>query len=511
MSITYGEHQKNAMAFQQAQPYSICAMQTGTGKSATTMGSELVNLHENKLDKCIFVCTKGSLGEVLNDYNKFFNYTPMQLNSQESLHDFFDSTKAKVAVTRYEWLKHFEGFLEMNLHGKRLGMWWDEAQRLKNGSRDAKQATGTKTHMYGKMLRPYCSAYHLVTATPIMTKLDDMWSLMHLADPTALGSFQNFTNQFYEQELVPHPRESRRKMLCKHCGCRLYYYNGWDYCSNPACRAIQTPAGFLPFRRKVRSIWNLVEYKNLDELSKIMQKYMFCYFPEQDIEYHLHEFDLSDDTEKEYVKIAKDLIMKEDAGIPTPFATRLIELQYLVNWSYEKRLELWKLANQIKQKGFVLYMTYYESLDAIKSVLDKVEGLEYRTYAGKDSDDDRDENKKWFQQDPANKCLIISQAGGASLNLQVTNEFVFYDIPPGFGAMSQAMGRVIRLFSSFKHFNIHFVLGRHCVDTYKYNCFLSYQEIIQKLMNNKLINLDKPINFNGQMKAEMRKDLCWRQ
>lgn len=510
MPVSYAQHQKDAIAFQQKQAYSICAMQTGTGKTLTTIGSQLVNLQQKKLDKCIFVCTKGSLGEVLNDYNKFYNFKPKQLYDFSTIRDFFNSDST-IAVTRYEWLKHFEPeLLEQLTQTHKLGMWWDEAQRLKNGSRDARQKTGTKTHKFGKSLRQFCDAYHLVTATPVMTKLDDLWSLMHLTSPETLGTFKAFSDNFYVQELVPHPKQARRKKTCPTCGCRLYYNNGWDICINPYCNAIQTPNGFIPFRRKVQSIWNLTDYKNIDILSKILHNYMFCFYPEQDIEYHLHEFSLDYDTEKQYYNIAKDLIEKEDKGESTPFATRMIELQYLVNNSYEKRAELYKLANQIKQKGFVLYIAYYESLAAVEGVLKTVEGLDYRTYSGKDDDDARDENKAWFQNDPTNKCLIISSAGGASLNLQQTNEFVFYDIPPGFGAMSQALGRIVRMFSTFKHFNIHFVLGRHTVDEYKHTCFLGYQKIIQELMNNKLINLEKPIDFNSQIKAELRKDLLWR-
>lgn len=508
--VDYGQHQKDAIAFQQVHPYSIVAMATGTGKTVTTIGSKLVNLQRDKLDKCIFVCTKGSIGEVLNDYNKHYNFTPKQLYNPETIDDFFtgDST---VAVTRYEWLKHFDPELMKRIIGNnRLGMWWDEAQRLKNGSKDKNQVSGTKTHQYGKILRPFCSAYHLVTATPVMTTLDDLWSLMHLVEPTALGSFQKFSDNFYVKELVPHPKEGRRRKTCKHCGHRLVYVNGWDYCTNQYCGAIETPTGRIPFRTKIRSIYELVEYKNIELLSQLMQNYMFCFFPDQDINYITHEVDMSAETELRYVAVAKDLIEKEDAGIPTPFATRLIQLQYLVDNSYEKRAELWKVANQIKEKGFVLYTSFYESMESVTKVLDKVEGLEYRTYSGKDVDEDRDENKKWFQNDPKNKCLIITEAGGASLNLQVTNEFIFYNLPAGFGKMSQALGRVVRLFSSFKTFNIHFIQAKHSVDIYKYTGFLMYAEIMQKLMNNRLIKLERPINFNAHVKSEMRRDLCWR-
>ena len=159
--------------------------------------------------------------------------------------------------------------------------------------------------------------------------------------------------------------------------------------------------------------------------------------------------------------------------------------------------------------GFVLYVPFYESLAQVQEVLSYIPELQVRTYSGKDTDDDRDENKKWFQNDSKNKCLIITAAGGASLNLQSTNQMIFYGLGNGFGAMSQAIGRVVRLFSTFKTFHIHFILGEHTVDMYKHYCFLMYDSIVRALMNNKMITLEKPINFNNDMKAQMRRDWCW--
>lgn len=512
MAIEYAQHQKDAIAFQQIQPYSILSYATGVGKTVTTIGSQLVNLHQKKLDKCIFVCTKGSLGEVLNDFNKFYNYQPMQLNNRQSIIDFFINSSKHIALTRYEWLKFFEkDLLEEFTKDIKLGIWWDEAQKLKNPS--------TNNHGYAKLLRPYCKAFHLVTATPIMTVLDDLWGLMSLVDENALGTFQQFSDNFYVKQLEPHPRFAKRiRRRCPVCGCNMEFTNtGWNKCINPYCRAIQTPMGFMPFQEKVKCIWSLIEYKNLDILSQILKPYMFCFYPEQDIHYILHEFDLEYNTELAYYDAAKGFFDKEKEDVP--FTTRMIELQYIVDRSNEKKKELFNLANKLKEKGFVLYVSLYDTkglqsssttLEEVQEVLDQIEGLEYRTYSGKEKDDERDENKKWFQEDPKNRCLIITEAGGASLNLQVTNEFVFYNLPAGFGKMSQAFGRVVRLFSTFKTFNIHFILGSHSIDTYKYTGFLMYEEVMKKLLNNKLISTDKPINFNNHMKAELRKDLLWR-
>lgn len=515
--IEFAQHQKDGISFQQVQPYSLLVMATGTGKTATTLGSELANLHTKKLDKCIFCCTKASIGEVINDYKKFFNFTPKQLNSEKAVEDFFTSDST-VAVTRYEWLKHLKPeAMRVYADKYKIGMWWDEAQKVKS--------TSTVAYKNAASLRPNCSAFHLVTATPIMTSLDDLWSLMTLVDPTVLSSYNDFAKNFYVRRLTPHPKVARRRMTCPVCGCKLHFQDGWDICYNPMCRATQTPNGFLPFRREVKCTWELIEWQNLDKLAELIRPYMFCFFPEQDIHYISHNFNLSYETDNYYYQIARDTINKEDNKKKfanqevEPFSVRLIELQYVVDRSFEKRMELYKLANQLKEKGFILYLSLYNTegknstittLDYIKAVLDKVEGLEYRTYTGADFDDAKDANKKWFQEDAKGKCLIISQAGGASLNLQSTNEFVFYNIPWGFGAISQALGRVVRYFSKFKTFNIHFIEANDTVDEYKHKCFLMYSEVVQKLMNNKLLSTAGIVNFNTEMKAQLRKYLLWR-
>lgn len=519
MSVEYADHQKRAIAYQQNNPYNILAMSTGTGKSVTTIGSMLMNLYTQKLNKCVFVCTKGSIGEVENDMNKFYSFKPMELNSFENVYRFFSEDNT-VAVTRYEWLKHFDiNFMQKISQQNNIGFWWDEAQRLKNGSKDDKGLTGTQAHIYARNLRPLCKTFSLVTATPIMCTLDDLWSLMHLTQPEILGTFDTFCNNFYERQLRPHPRLGKyRKTKCPTCGSKLIYNNGFDWCPNPWCQSIETPNGFIPYRRQVKSVWELIEYKNVELLSQLIKPYMFCYFPKQNIEYHIHNFELSGESAIKYNNVAKDLL-NENSENTMPFATRLIELQYVVDRSKQKAEELYRLANKIKHKGFVLYLSLYgtngyyddkSTLDKVCEVLDQVEGLSYKTYCGKDDDDERSEAKKWFQSDPVNKCLIITEAGGASLNLQQTDQFVFLSMPQGFGKISQALGRIVRLFSTFKTFHIHVLQASQTIDEYKFMCFTMMSEIIYKLMNNQLIELKTPINYNSTLKSLIRNKYCWK-
>ena len=481
-----------------------------TGKTLATIGSMLVNLNQNKLDKCIFCCTKGSIGEVENDFKKFYNFVPMRLDSNDAVVEFFNSDK-KIALTRYEWLKYLdENFCKMHILGQNLGMWFDEAHRLKN--------VDTKIHKQVKIIRPYCKAFHLVTATPIMCNLDDLFGLFELLNPNILGTYNNFCNNFYVRELIPSPRARGRRKNCPTCGSPIRYSNGWDCCLNPFCKSIQIPGGFIPYRQKVLSVWKLIEYKNIELLSKMAQQYMFCYFPEQDINYIPHIVEMSNETKNNYIKVANGSFDNVDEEVP--FHVRMTELQYVTDRSQEKQELLYSLANELKEQGFVLYLSLYNTsglesnhttLEIVKDVLSQIKDLEVLEYTGNSSDEEKAIAKFNFQNDARNKCIIITDSGNQSLNLQSTNQFIFYDVPFGFGKISQCLGRVVRLFSKFKSFDVHLLQCSDSIDYYKFEIFKIMSSIIYQLMNNKLISLNKPIDYNAYLKDSMRNSFCWKK
>jgi SNF2 family DNA or RNA helicase len=180
-----------------------------TGKTVTTIATILRLLEANKTDKNLICATKGSLPEIMNDFKKFYGFEPYHIYDNEQMNNFFDGDK-NVGILRYEYFRRIDpNQFKGRLHNSHSSMFIDEAQKLKN--------QGTQAHKYVKHLRTSLDYFNLMTATPLMTSLDDMYNLMYLVDPRALGDYDTFVNKYYERELVP-KFPNLLKGKCPNCG-----------------------------------------------------------------------------------------------------------------------------------------------------------------------------------------------------------------------------------------------------------------------------------------------------
>jgi hypothetical protein len=123
---------------------------------------------------------------------------------------------------------------------------------------------------------------------------------------------------------------------------------------------------------------------------------------------------------------------------------------------------------------------------------------------------DRLEAKDWFNAAPAGKAIIITNAGSSSINIQATNELILYNVPSGLGLFIQACGRIVRMNSSYNHFNIVLVGLRGTVDAYKIKYIQMLQPMILKLFNNGIVPPLKE-SMGNYLKGELKNTLLWRR
>ena len=397
--IEYAQHQLEASNFGATRPASIYAMATGTGKTVTTIATILRLLEANNTNKNLICATKASLPEIMNDFRKFYGFEPQHIYDNEQMNNFFDG-QGNVGILRYEYFRKIDPLqFKARLHNSRSSLFIDEAQKLKNQS--------TQAHKYVKNLRTSVDYFNLMTATPLMTSLDDMHSLMYLVDPRALGDYDTFVNNYYERELVP-KFPNLLKGMCPNCRRYSTYWrfrDGLKYC--PYCG----------LRKRVQCRYETVAYKNLYDLSSRLKDYMYCYYPQQDINYVMHQTALSNYST--YTNIAHDVLNNNE----TPFATRMIELQRCTSYDVNKIKLLKTVVEQVIDTGCVIYCAFIDSVKIVQALLDSM-GIESKVISGEVSDADREHVKSWFKQDASNKVLIITSAGGASLNLQVTPHLI---------------------------------------------------------------------------------------
>ena len=363
-------------------------------------------------------------------------------------------------------------------------MYFDEAHELKN------EETIAQRHV--RTYRENLKGLYLVTATPVMSSAKDLQGLFWLLNPNLLGTEDQFYETFskYRKVCFIKRGEIRR---CR-CGKNLVYNGSKFVCKN--CGNSYEP------KKHIQPI----KYINQDILAKLVQPYINSFFPPRDLRYFKIYADMDDADGYNYDVIAQAVL---SAG-EEQHSSRMIKLQHFLDGLQLKRTILYKLVNQLKDKGVIIYCDYHESVDVVKQTLKSL-GVEIKSISGKIGKKSRKEVRNWFRQGAKNKVLIITKAGGASLNLQSTNNLIFYDIPFSVGNFIQVVGRVARFFSDFKHYNIFFPIVRDTLDEYKYNYVSSRRELIEDVLQNKCLPQGELESYNADLLQQMRRSKLWKR
>ncbi len=198
--------------------------------------------------------------------------------------------------------------------------------------------------------------------------------------------------------------------------------------------------------------------------------------------------------------------------------TRLAEMQRYIDNSPEKRGKfMWVLKNvvdeetskRILEKGVVVYVKLLDILKVLEEDLTK-EGIDYKSIQGKCTAKNRAKTNDWFCDNPENKVIFITDAGGQSLNLHATNELILYNLPDGDGKFKQVIGRIARGFGKYTKYNIHQIIVEESLDEYKQVLLSSKKELEMELLSADTIPLKESGKFNLNLLKKVRDRLLWK-
>lgn len=210
---------------------------------------------------------------------------------------------------------------------------------------------------------------------------------------------------------------------------------------------------------------------------------------------------------------------EEKAQETRMYTQRLAEMRAYICKSEEKRQLLLDTINSpspddesvtLLEKGVIIYVEFLEAIDLICKDLEK-ENIQYMYVTGEVSTKGRGEVCDWFKEDARNKVVIISSAGGESLNLNFTNELILYSTPKGYAKFVQVIGRVDRSFGKYEHFNIHFIEVEDTTDTYEQILLSSRKELEMELLTQDVIPVKEVCSFDQTVLKEFRKHYLWKE
>ena len=117
------------------------------------------------------------------------------------------------------------------------------------------------------------------------------------------------------------------------------------------------------------------------------------------------------------------------------------------------------LEGELLDQKVVIYSRYNSGIPRLEKIADKL-GIKHVKVTGSESDSNRTKAKNIFQDPDSDvKIIFITDAGSASINLQVSGYLVLFDSPWTWGDLVQLVGRVRRLNSEHQ-----FVLVYHLVE-----------------------------------------------
>lgn len=409
---------------------------TGIGKTCQALGARLLLMRELGADSLpTLVVTPAAVRHqwVVDAVPKFLGNAAGVVEVEgEQAQRLALYGAAEITVVNYEALLRDADLLPKGL---RFGLViLDECQRVKN--RLGKTHRAVKRLL--KRMRPYC---FLLTATPVMNDLDELYALFELARPGFFGKYSEFRERYM----------------------RIDYSRGWP---------------------------RLIGYKNLDELAARVGPYILrrteqhpevasslpalvvqnMYVEPDGIQRELHAA-LYDEWVKalEERAAAKDpqavaelealcrgyiVLMQGAADDPRLFlmsdsgmVKRYVSLCSQAKGPSPKLRTLAELVDDLAPQGKVLVFTCFERMARL--IADALKKHNPALFTGKNKGG-RQEELERFWSDSSCRVLVATDAGGTGLNIQCARFVVNYDLPWSPGQLDQRYGRIKRFGSGHR-------------------------------------------------------------
>jgi SNF2 family DNA or RNA helicase len=487
----------------------ILAFGTGTGKTMAGLASfeALRQIQKNSNIRLVVVGTNTSMSVWENHIKKYTDYSCSVCYStlnDEKIDAFIQSkVLPDVLIVGYSGIVRFSNCLKKLYKSGPIVLIIDEAHHLKNYKSDY--------HKHCKIFSRMSYCTWLLTATPALNKVvEDIYTLVNFVFPGALGKREDYLESYTVRKLqrINKPGNSR------------YTQNYSQPTEDSGPDLIQTKIAnqFSDFTKII------VDYKNLEDLNERIKPYMMIRYKKFDVNFNYHFVDPSPEEFDRYIQAASGLL-----GLTfREFAARIPDLQLVVDGSAginrepikypeigTKEKKLIECVTPILDSGnAVIVFSYLRlSIDKIKETL-SMTFPERKIYLITGSTPTKKRGEYAEQFSPGD-IMLITGAGGESLNLQCAGDLVMYNLPFSVAQFVQVAGRIIRMDSKFESVNIHIIESSNTVDSYKRLLLQYYSGVIQKLLCGNTMqdnpNLPKAASMTPKdVIVKLRKTLLWK-
>lgn len=341
-----------------------------------------------------------------------------------------------------------------------------------------------KSNMYKhftQIRKIFCILYFL-TATSCKNNIEGMYWMITLLNPQLLGSWGSFK---YNYLII------NRKQIT------------------------QTTKNRSKVKRIVEEITG---YKNIERLQEILNQVIIVRQKEYNLEFNYHTTHLNEIETQNYLKASGGKMSEKAKDF---WSVRLRDITFVVD-NVSETIEQEKISNKEKLLLKVLlqniranrptiiyceYISVLERLDYLIKAFNRELGIkDTLIIKGGVS---MAERKRIQEIIAVDMPLLITSAGGESINLQKANSIIFYDLPYDIAKIMQIIGRITRVDTKFDKQYIDIIEAFGTTDTYKRLCMEKNMKLIESLFGK--MNTLPYTTYDNEQKfmSTLRRSLLW--
>lgn len=267
-----------------------------------------------------------------------------------------------------------------------------------------------------------------------------------------------------------------------------------------------------------RIVKEIVGYKNLEELSKLMDTLTIQGGRKYDILYNYIKVPLDDRLKRPYSLAAKGITDNES---DKAYGARLHDLQRIADGSFHevqssklsnKEVALYRLIQRIMSRGesAIVYTCYEETLSRLTRILryhqQRLGISRIEVMSGKTPEKERVRIEETI---PPSSVIIGSDACRQSRNLQRCNHLILYNIPWSVGTVIQCIGRICRVDTTYKNQFVHTIEAIDTIDTYRRMLFQDNVHLINSIFSTNPVLPTEVFQMDRENMARYKRMYLW--
>lgn len=395
----------------------------GLGKTIQTLGylKLLQRLEKRSNIKALIVVIPTILYQWESEVKKFTNLLPVVVDggkkARETIYRNFAKGNQNILLINYtKILYDWDIIRELKFDT----VVFDEASCLKDRT--------SKIHQYFGWLTRSVKRVVMLTATPVSNNLEEFYNLFDLFHEKFLPEYQEFRDNFLETKPERVRKNGRTFTIQRVIGSKLHMI--------PVFRQMIEPY----FIRRLNT-----DVGTFSQLKMNIHKYPIFMTTEQK--------QICSDLKTEHFRSDDSQALKVYSDFVKVACAPQIYAPVYSNVS-PKAIEAIKLIKSTNKK-IVLFAKFIEFHEILQDYL-RLAGIPFVSITGKQSPKEKDKNKELFNSDPSVQIILLTGAGKFGLNLQVTNQIIFVDLPYTPTDVFQYIGRIFRT-GQTEDVDVHFL------------------------------------------------------